>query len=77
MAIILEKDELDELMRLNDEARRTPVIAMSVQAGLEGRDFSSQAWDRVRDNWEKLGRKYGFNPEAVKGIDRQTGEVKL
>ncbi len=76
MAIILKPKDLQALLKLNDEARSTPVIALSVADGLAGRDFSSMAWDRVRNKWEELGKKYNFNPERVTGIDRKTGEVK-
>lgn len=76
MNIILEPSDLEELLDLNDKATNTPVIALSVKDGLEGRDFASTAWKRVREKWEELGRKYGFNPESVRGIDRQTGEVR-
>jgi len=75
MTIKLTQEELKELLNLHDQAYHTPVIAMSVRDGLEGRDFATQAWDRVRSKWEELGRKYKFHPSQVKGIDKQTGEV--
>lgn len=75
MAIFIPQDELKELMDLIAKAQQTPVIAMSVRDGMEGRDFATQAWDKVREKWRELGRKYGFNPEAVRGIDKDTGEV--
>ncbi len=75
MLIKLDKQELEELMRLTHEARNTPVIALSLAAGLRGEDFSSQAWQRVRNKWEELGKKYGFEPTRAKGIDSVTGEV--
>jgi len=75
MTIILEQDDLKELLRLNDEASNTPVIALSLADGLAGRDFASLAWNRVRDKWEEFGKKYDFDPTKVKGIKRDTGEV--
>jgi len=71
----LEKADLDELIRLTAKARETPAITFSVEPGLEVRDWASQAWDKVRDKWDELGRKYGFNPKEVRQIDPETGEV--
>ena len=75
MAIIISKDELQELLNLTEKAQNTPVMAMSVEDGLEGRDFATQAWDKVRAKWEELGKKYGFVPARVRGIDKNTGEI--
>lgn len=75
--IILNKEELDHLKELTREASNTPVIAMSSHDILTGRDWSSMAWDQVRYYWQELGRKYGFDPEEVKGINSTTGEVML
>jgi len=72
---VLEKEDLQELVNLTNEAKTTPVLAMSVRQGLEGKDWASQAWERVRDKWDELGKKYGFTPTAVQGIDMETGEV--
>jgi len=75
MAIIIPKDELQELIDLTHRAEQTPVIALSLADGLSGRDFSAQAWENVRARWHELGRKYGFDPTQVRGIDTDTGEV--
>lgn len=75
MAIIIPKDELQELLDLTNKAQNTPVIAMSLRDGLEGRDFATQAWDKVRAKWGELGKRYGFDPTKVRGLDSNTGEV--
>lgn len=75
MSIFLSKEELKKLLDLTHEAETTPVIALSLEDGLRGKDWSAQAWDRVRDNWKELGKKYGFEPSQVKGIDSSTREV--
>ena len=75
MAILLEKADLDKLVELTKEAQQTPVIAMSMADGLAGRDWATLAWDRVRGKWAELGKKYGFDPTRVKGINSDTGEV--
>lgn len=75
MALFIPKDELQGLIDLTHKAEQTPVIAMSLADGLSGRDFSAQAWENVRAKWQELGRKYGFNPTQVRGIDPNTGEV--
>ena len=73
--IVLTPEDLDELVKLTTEAKNTPVIALSLRDGLEGRDFATQAWNRVRDKWGELGKKYGFIPTRVRGIDTKTGQV--
>lgn len=73
--IKLSPEDLEELLKVTREAEKTPVIAMSLSDGLEGRDFATQAWDKVRDKWEELGKKYGFSPHRVKGINKDTREV--
>lgn len=56
-------------------AQTTPVIALSTKAILEGRDWASMAWDDVRHKMDELGKKYGFDPKLMKGINFKTGEV--
>lgn len=75
--IKLSSQDLKELLELTRKAETTPVIALSLKDGLEGRDWSALAWDKVRDKWHELGRKYGFDPTQVKGIDTKTGEVLI
>ena len=75
MEIRLEPSDLKELLELTRSARRTPVIAMSLKDGLEGRDFAAHAWDRVRAKWYELGKKYNFDPTCVRGIKADTGIV--
>lgn len=73
----LELDELKKLLELTDRATNMPVIAMSVEDGIKGMDWATLAWNNVRDYWQELGKKYNFNPEHVRGIDRKTGEVMV
>lgn len=77
MAIKLQPEELKKLIDLTKEAETTPVIAMSMRDGMEGRDLATLAWDRVRDYWRELGAKYGFDSQNVRGISAETGEVIL
>ena len=77
MSIILTKEELEKILKLNDRANNTPVIALSVADGLAGRDFASLARNDLREYWLELGKKYNFNPENVRGIEKATGEVIL
>ena len=74
MAIILTKEELDELLRLYHTARTTPVIALSVADGLAGNDFASIANRTFQSYWAELGTKYGFDPDRY-GFNSKTGEV--
>ena len=68
-------EENKKLQDLYKEAQNTPVIAMSVKDGMEGRDWATQAWNRVREYMDELGKKYGYDP-ATHAIDGKTGEVK-
>jgi len=70
----LTKEERKELVKLYHEAMTTPMITMSVQAGIEGRDWATQAWNRVRAKMDELGKKYGYDPKAAE-INKKTGEV--
>lgn len=72
--IVLSEEDRKELVKLYEEAKTTPVIGFSVQQMIEGRDFASLAWDRVRRKMDELGRKYGYDPTKVK-INKRTGEV--
>lgn len=59
----LSDEDFADLKRLSEEARKTPVMALSLKDGLEGRDFASIALERVHAKWgeiaNKMGVKYG------------------
>lgn len=73
----LEPEELKKLIKLTEDALTTPVIGFSMSDMVEGRDLATLAWDRAQSYWEELGNKYGFDPESVWGIHKETGEVLL
>jgi len=74
--IVITKDELEELKDLTREAEDIPpIFILPEDSLLHNRDLSSYAWDLVRDYWFELGKKYGFDPRKVKGIDSKTGEI--
>ncbi len=77
MSIILTKEELEKILKLNDEANNAPVMTLSVADGLAGRDFASLARNDLREYWIEIGKKYNFDPENVRGIEKATGEVIL
>jgi hypothetical protein len=70
----LSKEDKQELVKLYRKAQTTPVIGFTCQQMLEGEDWASQAWDRVQDMMDKLGKKYGYDPKIVQ-INQKTGEV--
>jgi len=72
----LDEKDLEELVKLYRTAQTTPVMALSSKDMIEGRDWASIAWNEVRHKMDEFGKKYGFNPETIKGIDFKTGEVK-
>lgn len=70
----LSEEDREELVKLYKEAQTTPVIALTTADMLSGRDWASQAWDRVRIKMDELGKKYGYNPRTVQ-VNNKTGEV--
>ncbi len=54
------EEERKELVSLAEAARRTPVIALSSKAALEGRDLSSQAWDLAKKRCHELALAHGL-----------------
>jgi len=73
MGIKLSEEDRQELVKLYARARTTPVIKMSTL----GPSWADQAWDDVRRKMDELGKKYGFNPKEMKGINPKTGEVSF
>ena len=69
----LSEEDTKKLLELYNRAQNTPVIAMSLEDGLRGRDFASLAWNELRDFQKELGNKYRYdwNRAAV----NQKGEV--
>jgi len=72
--VTLSEEDRKELVELYHEAQTTPVIGVSVDQMIKGRDMASLAWDRVREKMDELGKKYGYNPKNVQ-IKQETGEV--
>ena len=68
------QEECDKLTELYKRAQNTPVIAMSVQDGLEGNDFASLAWKDVEKYMDELGQKYGYDPKKY-AINQVTREI--
>lgn len=69
--IKLSEEDRAELVKLYETAQTTPMIRLSMGS----KDWAAQAWDRVREKMDELGKKYGFNPKSMRGIDKKTGEV--
>ena len=66
----LTTEEREKAAELYKDAQTTPVVTM----GVGHKDWATQAWDRLRDYLNELGKKYGYDPEKA-GIDTNTGEV--
>ena len=75
--IKLSGEDLFELIELTKKAEVTPVIVPWGLDPLRDKDLATEAWDKVREKWQELGKKYGFDPLEVKGILTVTGEVVL
>ena len=57
----LTDEEYKKLIELYARAERAPMIIM--QMGQPS--WSEQAWDRVREYLNELGKKYGYVPETA------------
>jgi len=75
--IVLSEEDRKALAELYHRAETTPMIAMTSDDMLHGRDWASRAWDEVRAKMDELGKKYGFDPRTMKGISSKTGEVSV
>lgn len=73
--IFLSKGDREEVAKLYKLARTTPVVGFSVKQMLDGKDWASQAYNRLREKLDELGKKYGYNPREVQ-INQETGEVR-
>jgi hypothetical protein len=70
----INEADWNELLRFSAEARRTPVIALTVADGLAGNDFSAIAHRRVEAKWKEIGDRMGFDWTQVEPID-ESGRV--
>lgn len=80
MLIELSEEDRKELVKLYEEAEKTPylVYQTEMRGGIpHARDTASDAWNRVRYKMEELGKKYGFDPRKMKGINKKTGEIHI
>jgi hypothetical protein len=75
--IILSKEDKEKLNTLYKNAQNTPILALSSDDALKGKDFATIAWNEVRYFMDALGLKYTFNPKTIIGIDGETGEVLI
>jgi len=68
-------EEVVELKGLLQTAQTTPVIALSTADAMSGRDFSSLAWNRVKERCHAVALAHGL-PEipGFYGCDLKTGE---
>ena len=69
----LTDEDRIELVEMYERAQNTPVIQIAPGT----KDLATSAWEEVRSFMLKLGTKYGFNADNIKGIDNKTGEVML
>lgn len=69
--IVIEKEDLDELLKLYSKAENTPMIKMT--ADPKQKDWATLAWEQVTVLQQKLGEKYHYNWE--KNAINMKGEV--
>jgi len=65
-------EEAEHMKKLVETAQSTPMIKMTSDPN--EKDFSTIAWDTVREFQTELGKKYNYDFEKVK-VNSQTGEV--
>ena len=61
-------EEWARLMKLSTEARDTPVILLGGSY-----DMGGAAHNRVQQEWNRLGKKYGFLPLTLRNPDEKDG----
>lgn len=49
---------------------------MSVQDGLDGKDWATLAWNEVRDYMDELGKKYGYDP-ATHAVNKDREVIEI
>lgn len=57
MTIKISKEDYDEIQRLYREAQNAPVVKLFGMV-----DLNKEAWQRVQEYMDMLGKKYGYNP---------------
>ena len=70
----LTEEDLKELMDAYKAMVNAPVMALSVEDGLSGNDFSGRARQAFLATWGRLCVKYKIDPD-VAGFNSQTGEI--
>ena len=68
-------EELNELYR---RTQTKPISVTQIIDELKETYFPSPKqlrWAEVRHKMDELGKKYGFDPRTMKGIDFKTGEL--
>ena len=71
--ITLSEEDRKALVALYEDAQTTPAILFDYSHP----DLATIAWMDVRRKFDELGKKYGFNPKQIKGINKVTGEILL
>ena len=70
------KAEISKIKRLAKVASNTPVMAMSSEAALNGRDFATLAWEDVYTAIDRVAIRCGFKKfKQHYGINLETGEL--
>lgn len=76
MEVFIKGEELKLLNELATEAKKTGVNLRTSCCEPES-EPNMQAWDRLQEFMDELGRRYNFDPSVVKGINEETGQVLL
>ena len=75
LKVFASKSEKKRLLKMLKDAQSTPMIALTSEQALSGRDFASMAWDHLKKETHKTALKHGL-PEirGYYGIDLKSGE---
>lgn len=65
----LTEEETNELVRLYQRMQSAPIVMLDHK-----HDYHEQCTEDVRRYMDNLGKKYGFDPQKIKGINKQ-GEI--
>ena len=67
--------QTNKIIKLSEEDRKN--LVELYEKLINGEDWASRAWDKVRNEMDELGNKYGFDPKKMRGINTETGEVYI
>jgi hypothetical protein len=58
--IFASKEEVEDCVKLSKKASETPMLALSTEDALLGRDLATMAWQRAKEKCHEYALKHGL-----------------